>query len=127
MIRIATFAVAWPAAYFVWTFVYFKLVDPTLRRVMGADVIWTYDARQYFARGRYRRWHWGIRNAPADEVQFREFVVDMLGVVIVNVIAGAAPVATLFLLPPLAMYVCLFVAIPIYAVWWSGRYRALRA
>ena len=127
------FAGLWLAASIAWPYAYYRALDPRLRRAAGArlgvEVMWTHDARRYIGAARYRRWRWGVANAPADQVTFAEAVVHALSAVVVNVVAGLLTPAILFAalfanwLPPLVLYVLLFLAIPIYAIYWSGTYR----
>ena len=127
------FALLWLAGSIAWPYLYYRALDPLARRtagaLLGARVVWTHDARQYFGPGRYRRWRWGIVDAPADEVTFVEAITHALSLVVVNVVAGLLSPAVLFAamyakwLPPLVLYPLLFVAIAVYAIYWSGTYR----
>lgn len=124
------FAAVWLAASIAWPYLYYRVLDPLLRallsRRVGAPVIWTNDARRYLVTGRYTRWHWGIAGAPADHVTFAEGLVNAACVAIVNILAGLVLPAILFLsLGSVGMYAypLFFLAIPIYAIYWSGRFR----
>jgi hypothetical protein len=127
------FAILWLAASIGWPYAYYRAIDPHVRRVLGArlgvEVIWTHDARRYIGPARYRRWRWGIANAPADQVTFPEAVVHALCAVVVNVLAGLLTPAVLFAamfadwLQPLVLYPLLFVAIGVYAIYWGGIHR----
>src|SRR6266516_2933741 len=92
---------------------------------------WTYDARHYFQQGRYKWWRWGVADAPADRVAFTESIVHMLGVLIAMVSAGGWPIALMYLavvrhwVGPLTGYACLLLVVPIFSIYWSGRYRPL--
>jgi hypothetical protein len=131
------FAAAWAAVYVAWSYLYFRALDPIARRVtgnaLGVRIVWADDARQYFVQGRYRRWHWGIADAPADYVSFVELLVQMAEVAIVNVLAGLWPVAILYAAlvtgwpGPIAAYLGVLLAIPIYSIYWAGRYRPVIA
>jgi hypothetical protein len=124
---------AWLAGYVGWSHMYFRVMDPVIRRRIGAAlgvrIVWSYDARQYFQQGRYKRWHWGVADAPPDHVVFVELIVHVLCVAIVNVLAGLWCVSLLYVAlvrrwpGALALYPCIILAIPIYALYWSGRYR----
>jgi hypothetical protein len=124
---------AWAAGYVGWAYLYYLLLDPMSRglvgRALNVRIVWTCDARQYFQQGRYKNWHWGIADAPADRVVFIELVVRLLGAGVVMVAAGLWPIALLYLAlvhhwaAPLTLYVCLLLAIPIFSIYWAGRYR----
>jgi hypothetical protein len=126
-------ASAWVAGYVGWSHLYFLTIDPVIRRrigtALGVRIVWTYDARQYFQRGRYSRWRWGVTDAPPDRVVFSELIVHVLCVVIVNVLAGLWPVSLLYFAlvrawpGPLVLYPCIILAVPIYSIYWTGRYR----
>ena len=128
-----TFAIVWLVGYLLWTDLYFRLIDPAVRelvgRALGVPIVWTYDARHYLQQGRYRSWRWGVAGAPADQVLFVELIVHALCAGIVMILAGMWPVALLYVAmlrhwaAPLAIYACTLLAIPIFAIYWSGRYR----
>jgi hypothetical protein len=116
-----------------WTYLYYWVIDPALRdrvgRALGVRIVWTYDARHYLQQGRYKWWRWGIAEAPADHVVFAEFIVHALCVGIVMIVAGMWPVALVYIAlvrhwtAPLTLYACLLLAIPIFSIYWTGRYR----
>lgn len=126
-------AAAWAAGYVCWTFFYHRVLDPVIRRrvgdMLGVEIVWACDARQYFQRGRYKRWHWGVADAPVDRVVFTEFIVRMLCLAFVTVLAGLWPIALLYVAlvrrwaSPLTLYACVLLAIPMFSVYWGGRFR----
>ena len=129
-------AAAWAIGYVGWAHLYYGVLDPAIRdrvgAALGVRVVWTYDARQYFQQGRYRKWRWGVAGAPADHVTFHEFLVHLSCLAIVTVVAGLWPVALLYVAlvrqwaEPMTLYACVLVAIPIFSIYWAGRYRPVR-
>jgi hypothetical protein len=75
-------------------------IAPVIRRhigtALGVQIVWSYDARQYCQQGRYRRWHWGLADAPTDRVVLAELIIHLLCIVVVNVLAGLWPVLLLY-------------------------------
>ncbi len=126
-------AAAWGAGYVAWAYLYYRAIDPTIRdrvgRALGVRIVWTFDARHYLERGRYKTWRWGVADAPADRVAFAELLVHISCLAIVTVLCGVWPIALLYLAlvrhwaGPLTLYVSLFLAIPIFSIYWSGRFR----
>ncbi|HEV2722247.1 MAG TPA: hypothetical protein VG323_19670 [Thermoanaerobaculia bacterium] len=131
-----TFAVLWTIGYVVWSLLYYRVLDPLLRRVVGAivgtRVVWVYRKGSLYADPLsftlpYSRWSWGA--ADGENARAKDAVVYMLCVVLVFIIAGLWPVAVLLAaffskwLNPLVALLPLFLIIPIYSIWWSGRYR----
>ena len=133
----AAFAVAWTLTYALWARLYFRSVDPALRRVVGGwagePVHWVlrrgaqHGAGAYF-RPRYDTWSWGL--APRES---RPLVTDALlyalSVVAVYVLAALWPVAVLYgvafhlhLLSPPFVLVLFFLVIPLYGRFWSARW-----
>jgi hypothetical protein len=133
------FAVVWVAAYALWAGVYFRAVDPALRRALGGwarePVHWVLrrgrqgGGDRYLA-PRYDTWTWGL--APRDD---RPLVADAglyaLSVVTVYVVAALWPVAVLYgvafhlrLLSPPFVLVLFFLVIPLYMRFWSDRWHA---
>src|SRR5437016_13733002 len=94
-------AAVWTAGYLAWTFLYFRVIDPAIRdrvgRALGVRIVWTYDARHYLQRGRYKWWRWGVAGAPADHVVFAELIVHVLCVAVVMIAARMWPIALLYL------------------------------
>jgi hypothetical protein len=124
------FAAVWLAASIAWPYLFYRAVDPLMRALVtkrvGAPVVWTNDARRFLVTGRYHRWHWGVAGAPSDHVTFAEGMVNAACVVAVNIVAGMILPAVLFLsLGSVGVYAypLLLLAIPIYAIYWSGKFR----
>ena len=137
----AAFALVWVVAYALWAGVYFRAVDPALRRALGGwagePVHWV--LRRGRQRGgdrylapRHDTWTWGL--APRDD---RPLVMDAalyaLSVVTVYVVAALWPVAVLYgvafharLLSPPFVLVLFFLVIPLYMRFWSHRWHAAR-
>jgi len=128
-------AAAWAAGYVGWAYLYYRALDPPIRARVGAAlgvrVVWTYDARHYFQQGRYKWWRWGVADVPADRVVFTESIAHVLGLVIVTLLAGGWPIALVYLamvrqwVGPLTLYACVLLAVPIFSIYWSGRYQPI--
>lgn len=136
-----SFAVAWVVVYTLWAGVYYRAVDPALRRALGGwagePVHWVLrrgrqrGGDRYFA-PRYDTWTWGL--APREG---RPLVVDVvlyaLSVLTVYVVAALWPVAVLYgvafhlrLLSPPFVLVLFFLVIPLCTRFWSGRWHPAR-
>ena len=130
------FAIGWTVGYVLWARAYYRTIDPLLRRRLGTwlgvQIIWTFrqgssGSPLHFG-PRYATWMWGIA-APQSHRLLADMQVYVLFVLIVPVLAGLWPVALLLLvflgtdiLHPLVALPLLFLVIPIYAIYWSGRY-----
>lgn len=134
----AAFGVALAAGYFLWSRLYFRVLDPALRgrlgRALGARVVWvhrhggSYPTPLETGFRSYRRWSWGIEE-ESRRTLLRDGAAAALSFLCVNVAGGLWPIA-LFLFVALElralsyvvlMPVCL-AALAIYSVFWSGRY-----
>lgn len=127
------FALVWTVTYLVWARVYFRDVDPALRRRLegwaGEPVRWVLrrgtqgGASMYFS-PRYDTWTWGL--APrADRPLVKDSLLYLCSVLTVYVIAGLWPIAVLCLaafqlrlLSPPFVLVLFFLAIPLYTRFW---------
>ena len=136
-----TFAVAWAVGYALWARVYFRSVDPALRRVVGGwagePIHWVlrrgsqHGASEYLS-PRYDTWTWGL--APrADRPFVKDSLLYALSVVGVYVVAAMWPVAVLYaaafhfrLLSPPFVLVLFFLVIPLYLRFWSARWHTAR-
>ncbi len=133
-------AVGWVVAYIAWSRWYYRRVDPALRqrvaRRVGAPIVWTYrrgttSGSSLSFRLPVSTWSWGIDDADHGTLRgaARDGGVFALYVLVVPVLAGMTPVAVLLVLVlgahalhPLVAYPLLFLVIPLYARYWSGRY-----
>ena len=131
------FAVAWASLYALWARVYFRRVDPALRRVVGGwagePVHWVlrrgaqHGANTYFS-PRYDTWSWGV--APReDRPLVKDSLLYVVSVVAVYVLAALWPVAVLYgaafhldLLSPPFVLVLFFLVIPLYMRFWSAKW-----
>jgi hypothetical protein len=131
------FAIVWTVGYVVWSLLYYRVLDPPIRRAVGAivgtRVEWVYRRGSLYASPLsftlpYSRWSWGAADRPSA----KDAIVYVLCIVLVFVLAGAWPVAVLLAalfskwLNPFVALPLLFLAIPIYSIWWSGRYDVAR-
>jgi cytochrome c oxidase subunit IV len=132
------FALAATIGYFIWSRLYFRVIDPLLRarlgQTLGCTIIWVlrhsanYQTAFESGFARYTRWSWGI--AMEHQRSFlRDGAVVLLCFLCVNILSGLWPVAV-FMLVALGLralsYIiflpsCL-VMVTIYAIFWSGRY-----
>ena len=130
------FAVVWVTTYALWARVYFRRVDPALRRALGGwagePIEWVLRrGRQRggdFLSPRYDTWSWGLaprENAPVA----KDWSLYVISVLVVYVVAALWPVAVLYvvafplrLLSPLFILVLFFAVIPLYLRFWSGRW-----
>ena len=131
-------AAAFVIGYWVWSRHAYAAVDRAVRawlgQRLGVAVVWVPRntaeyATPFYYRGRYRRWSWGIA-AEADRTFTADGVVATASVVVVNIVAGAVPLAApLYAAVSSGVwsYVVLLPAsvavIAIYSVYWSGHYR----
>jgi hypothetical protein len=132
-------AVGWLVGYVGWSRLYYRRVDAALRarvaRRVGAPVVWTYrrgdrTGAPLSFRLAISTWAWGLDDIDRSSLRgvARDGVVYALYVVTVPVLAGLLPVALLLVLilahalHPLIAYPLLFLLIPVYARYWSGRY-----
>lgn len=131
------FAAGWLVAYALWAPLYFRAVDPALRRRLsawaGEPVRWVLrrgsmrGAASWFS-PRYDTWSWGL--APrANRPMGRDWLLYALSILTVYVVAGLVPVAILCavafgtrLLAPPFVLVLFFLAIPLYRRFSSGRW-----
>ena len=132
------FALAWVVAYVRWARVYFRRIDPALRRALGGwagePIHWVLRrGRQRggdFLSPRYDTWSWGL--APRDDAPLaKDWSLYVVSVLLVYVVAALWPVAVLYaaafklrLLSPLFVLVLFFAVIPLYLRFWSGRWHA---
>jgi hypothetical protein len=132
------FALATVIGYFIWSRLYFRVVDPIIRarvgHALGVQIIWVLrhsaDYQTAFESGfeRYYHWSWGIQ-AEQQRTLLRDGAVAMLGFLIVSILAGLSPVAV-FLFATLGFKVLsavLFIpacvaTLAIYGIFWCGRY-----
>ena len=130
------FAVAWVVTYALWARVYFRRVDPALRRALGGwagePIEWVLRrGRQRggdFLSPRYDTWSWGL--APREHAPVaKDWSLYVISVLVVYVFAALWPVAVLYvvafplrLLSPLFILVLFFAVIPLYLRFWSGRW-----
>lgn len=130
-------AVIYLAGSIIWPRIFYRRVDPVLRgwlgEKLGVRIGWAVR-RGGFNRGPlwfgplYDTWAWVIEGDPGRTVP-REVLVYVAWVLIVPMAAGLLPVAVLFgaflglkLISALVAYPLLFLIIPIYTRYWSGRY-----
>jgi hypothetical protein len=131
------FAIGWTAGYVLWSRAYYRTVDPRLRALigewLGARLGWVHrqgtGGRPLRFGPRYATWTWGIAD-PHARTAVNDSLVYVLYVLIVPVLAGLWPVALLLglvlgmrWLHPLITLVLLFAIIPIYSLYWAGRYQ----
>lgn len=131
------FAVGWTLGYVWWSRAYFRAVDPRVRARIGAwlgvRLCWVHRSGTHgdplrFG-PRYATWSWGIADAQARSV-VTDSLVYGLWLLVVPVLAGLWPVALLLIvflgtrwLHPLIALPLIFAIIPIYSIYWAGRYR----
>lgn len=131
------FAVAWTVTYALWARVYFRRVDPALRRAVGGwagePVHWVLrrgaqrGGNTYFS-PRYDTWSWGV--APREGRPLgKDVLLYALSVLVVYVVAGLWPVAVLYgvafhlpLLSPPFVLLLFFLVIPLSTHFWSARW-----
>jgi hypothetical protein len=125
------------ATYALWAHVYFRRVDPALRRLLrgwaGEPIEWV--LRRGRQRGgdsylapRHDTWSWGL--APRERQPLvKDWLLYALSVVTVYVVAALWPVAVLYgtafhlrLLSPPFVLVLFFLVIPLYTRFWSARW-----
>jgi hypothetical protein len=130
------FALAWVVTYALWARVYFRRVDPAIRRSLGG---WAGEPVQWvlrrgrqrggdFLSPRYDTWSWGL--APRENVPTaRDWSLYVVSVLVVYVVAALWPVAVLYaaafhlqLLSPPFVLILFFAVIPLYLRFWSGRW-----
>jgi|GEM_PF-6906969 len=132
------FALAIVGGYFIWSQLYFRVVDPVVRayisRMLGLQIIWvlrhssSYPTAFEFGFERYHRWSWGIAT-ESQRTFLRDGMTMMLSLLWVNILAGLWPVAV-FLLVSLGLQALSYIVflptcvatLAIYAIFWSGRY-----
>ena len=55
------FAAAWLAGSIAWPYIFYGVIDPLLRRAIGAAlgvrIVWSYDNRYFFGPSRNRKWN----------------------------------------------------------------------
>lgn len=125
--------------YWYWSRTASARVDAAARTWLGArigaTVIWVrrntadYPTPFQFRAGRYARWTWGIADEPRRTFG-NDAIVSLADLIVVRIAAGAAPVAVLLYLTIAARLVSYVVFLPvsviaigIYAMFWTGRYR----
>ena len=131
------FGLGYVAVYILWSRLYYRLVDPVIRarigELLGAKIIWVHrrgdpSGSEWNFRLRYNTWSWAI----ADERQrgtLKDGLIYVLWLLLVLVVFGLWPF-TLFLfvffgadfLHALVALPLLFITIPIYSIYWAGRY-----
>ena len=132
------FALAATIGYFMWSRLYFRVVDPILRawfgQALGLTIVWVlrHSARYQTAfesgLARYPRWSWGIA-MEHQRTFLRDGAVVLLCCLCVNILSGLWPLAV-FMFVALGLralsYIILLpaciVMVAIYAIFWSGRY-----
>lgn len=130
------FALAWVVMYALWARVYFRRVDPAIRRALGGwagePIHWVLRrGRQRggdFLSPRYDTWSWGL--APREDAPLaKDWSLYVVSVLLVYVVAALWPVAVLYgaafhlhLLSPPFVLVLFFAVIPLYLRFWSGRW-----
>ncbi len=130
------FAIGWTMGYVIWSRAYYRILDPYLRRraseLLGVPIVWalrqgTHNRPLGFG-PLYDTWAWYIPDEHARTVA-KDTMVYVLWLVAVPVLGGLWPVAVLLLvflgtsfLSPLVALPLLFAIIPIYSIYWSGRY-----
>lgn len=123
--------------YALWARVYFRDVDPALRRLLGdwagEPIHWVmrrgtqHGANLYFS-PRYNTWSWGL--APRENRPLaKDWILYALSVVTVYVVAALWPVAVLYgaafhlhLLSPPFILILFFFVIPLYTRFWSAKW-----
>ena len=133
-------ALGWLIGDVLWSRWYFRRLDPVLRARLsgwaGGPVVWTYrrggtSGGSMSFRLPVSTWSWGIEDVDRTSLRgtVRDGAVFALYVLAVPVLAGLAPIALLLVLVlvahalhPLVAYPLLFLLIPVYARYWSGRY-----
>ena len=129
-------ALLWIAAYIVWARVFYAVIDPMLRRQLGAwvnaDVIWLYRQGSLYAspssfRLRRSTWSWGLAG-DRENALLRDGLVYAAYVICVPVIAGLWPIALLsyvalwrHALSAVVVLPLYFAIIPLYTRYWSGQ------
>jgi hypothetical protein len=131
------FTIGWTAGYVFWSRVYYRSVDPLLRMLIGAwlgvRISWVY---RHGTQGvplrfgpRYAMWTWGTTDPQARGIG-RESLVYLIYIIVVPLLCGLWPVALLLLimvgtrwLHPLVVLPLVFLVIPIYSIYWTGRYQ----
>jgi hypothetical protein len=131
------FGIGYLVGSILWARLYYRRLDPVLRRWLGGRlgvrVIWTHRTGGLH-RGplwfgpKYDTWSWSVGGAGEIE-SVKDGLVYAAWLLLVPVLAGLLPVA-IFLIAFLGMgfpsfwvgYPLLFLIIPIYTRYWSGRY-----
>ena len=132
-------ALSWIAAYMIWARVFYAVIDPMLRRRLGAwvnaDVIWLYRRGSLYAspssfRLRRSTWSWGL-GADRENAPLRDGIVYVAYVICVPVIAGLWLIALLsyfalwrHALSAVVVLPLFFLIIPLYMRYWSGQHSA---
>ena len=125
------------AGSIIWPRIFYRTIDPALRAWLGSrlGVRIGWAVRQGgFNRGPlwfgplYDTWAWVIEG-DAERTIPREVAVYVAWALIVPVLAGLLPIALFFvaflgleLISTLVAYPLLFLIIPIYTRYWSGKY-----
>lgn len=132
------FALGWVALYLLWARIYFRRVDPALRRALGG---WAGEPIQWvlrrgrqggsdFLSPRFDTWSWGL--APRENLPLaRDWSLYVISVLVVYVVAALWPVAVLYVtafhlhvLSPPFVLILFFAVIPLYRRFWSGRWHS---
>ncbi len=129
---------AFVTLYWSWSQTFYRAVDPRLRewigRRVGARVVWVLRRSKYYRTlfdfngyPRYAYWSWGIA-AEADRTFFRDALVAISSLVLVNGAAAIWPIALLLLaglwlraLSYVVFVPCLLAGMAIYSIFWDGR------
>jgi hypothetical protein len=128
-------AVGWIGAYMLWGSIFYRAVDPWLRRRVGAwagaEVIWIYRRGSLYASPlsftlRRSTWSWALAGDRSQAV-LRDGFVYVLYVLLVPVLAGIAPIAALayvalwrHALSVVVLLPLFCLVIPLYWRYWGG-------
>ena len=129
------FAIGYVVVYLWWSRAYYRAVDPWIRerigQWLGVKIVWVFrkgDPSGTPFRLRYNLWSWGIQ-AEGGRPLIKDGLVYVLGVIVVYVLCGLWLPAILFavflgsdFLHALVALPLLFITIPIYSIYWCGRY-----
>jgi len=124
----------------LWPHVYYGRLDPVLRGwlgdKLGVRIVWAirqggFNKGPLWFGPLYDTWAWSIEGEQQRKF-FQEFIVYTASLMLVPVLCGLWPVAVFlgaFLAAEvpsiLVAYPLLFLTIPIYARYWSGKYEML--
>jgi ABC-type sugar transport system permease subunit len=131
------FAIGYVAVYLWWSRAYYRVVDPWIRerigRRLGVKIVWIFrkgnpSGEPLSFRPRYSAWSWGVQD-DGGRTLLKDGLVYVLSIIVVSVVCGLWPAALFFavflgthFLHGLVALPLVFITIPIYAIYWSGRY-----